>query len=169
MPPRPAHDSKVADRIRSAILAIEERRPRDPLLRKRAERGSLKLNFNTVQIEARVQRHLFDKPGCVYEAEHELIAGKMPKKGDPEAVPLRRQLDEVRKEKDDALKRLAQARTYAFHLLTRMHKLDLEVKRLTELVEGGSDGEPEELIGTGKVIGLPILPKKKFGRARASG
>ncbi|SEL80686.1 hypothetical protein SAMN05216382_2690 [Sphingomonas palmae] len=161
MPKVVEFDDAVAQRIEKAVASITGDTPEDPVLKRRASRGTLKLNFATVSAEARVARHLIDHEGCVYAEQHACIAEAMAGRGT--AVPLRKQLDQARSSLAERNEQLARCQSYNLHILTRLHQLDLEVARLNELVDtmdtGGSG--PTELIGTGRVIGLPPPQRPK--------
>lgn len=167
MPRTVEADPAVAQRIRDAIERIEGDGPTSPKLKRRAARGTLKLSPTTVAEEAGIARHLIGAPGCLYSAEHEMIISRMPKRG--EALPLRKQLDETRKELQAANQRLERSRTMCVHVLTRMHKQDLEVQRLQEEL-ASREVEEKPLIGAGRVVTLPVRQSRKIeGGVRGRG
>lgn len=160
MPRKLQRDEMVAAAIRAAIKRIEAGEPETAKLQTRAARGTLKMSPTTVAIEAGVDRHLIGSPNCLYAAEHALIAALMAKRGT--SPSLRRQLDEARREKREALDRLERSRTVSIHLLTRMHKQDLEMKRLQEEI-ASREIEEEPVIGTGRVSVLPVRQRPNAG------
>jgi hypothetical protein len=148
----------TAKRIEEAIAAILGGAPKSPVLRNRANKGTLKLNFATVEIEAGVKRHLFDDQDSVYSEQYAAIAAQMPAKGKSE--PLAKQLEKSRKELQITKEQLQRSQTYAAHLLTQSHQLELEISRLGEEIATLAGGADEPLVGSGRLIGLPPPPRK---------
>lgn len=172
MPRIVQYDSRTAKRLDKAIENIVAMTPSDAGLQKRANRGTLKLNFATVHAETGVPRHLFDREECVYPEQYAAIVAKMPEKGTVE--PLAQQLARARKELQTTTDRLDRSHTYAAHVLTQAHQLELELARandeITTLTSGASTGS---LVGSGRLIGLPPPerkrppPAKRMGKRRA--
>lgn len=160
-------DAAVARKILVALARIRAEKPRDAKLARRVLSGTLKVNFDTVHIESGVKRHLFDKPTSLYVKEHRAIAAAMAERG--KVVPLRKQLDDVRKRLRTSETQLQRSRDYAALLLIRMQKLDLEIARLNEELAQGPLGEETPLIGTGRVTAMPPVqrgprPGRKVGK-----
>lgn len=155
----------VARRITTALANIEAQMPKDAGLRKRANAGTLKTNFNTVHIESGVERHLFDKPSSLYAAEYNAIVAVMPKRGT--VVPLRKQLDRERRRLETSEARLQRSRTYAAQLLILMQKMDVEIARLKEEIANGPASSERQLIGTGRVTSMPPVKRRTKPKAGA--
>lgn len=153
MPRRIERDEGVAAAILEALRRVADHKPKHTHLRKRADAGTLRVNFDTVSIDAEVKRHLFDRPGTPYETEHLAVAAEMSARGSVE--PLRKQLDRRRADLKISEAKLGRSRTYAAQLLLRMQKMDLEIARLKEqIANGGAASEDEPLIGTGRLTSL---------------
>lgn len=162
MPRVVEHDPETARRLDLAIKAIAGGTPTNPTLVAKANRGTLRLNFATVQVEADVKRHLFDKAESLYSAQFETIRGLMTARGKTD--PLAVQLAECRLKLERANRQLGRAQDYNAHLLTLAHQLELEAASLREevatLLGDGTDGD---LVGSGRLIGLPATPKRRIG------
>lgn len=155
-----SHDPSVAAAIEAALTRIKSGSPEHATLKKRVAAGTLHVNFDTVALESGVKRHMFDRPGGPYAAQYEAVAAETRERG--KSAPLRKQLDEARVQLSSTKESLDRSRTYAAHLLVRMHKLELEVANLKEdiaTMERGLDEEP--LIGSGRVIGLPAPERSR--------
>ncbi len=158
MPRRVKRDEKVAQTILEGLRRVAAQEPLEEPLCKRADAGTLRVNFDTVAIESKVKRHLFDRPGTPYEPEHLAVAAEMSERGKVE--PLRKQLDRSRAKLKISEARLGRSRTYAAQLLLRMQKMDLEIARIQEqLANGHVASEDEPLIGTGRVTALPPVAR----------
>lgn len=168
MPRIVKYDPSTAKRIDRAIKDIVASTPSDPELRKRADRGTLKLNFATVHAETGVPRHLFDREKCVYPEQYAAIVAQTPEKGTVE--PLAQQLAKARKKLQTTTDRLERSQTYAAHVLTQAHQLELELARANEeirtLTSGASSGS---LVGSGRLIGLPPPERKRPPPAQRMG
>lgn len=158
MPRATERDERVANRLRAAITTVAECRPKDRSLLERAARGTLKLSPTTVSIEAGVPRHLVANPEGPYSPELKLISEGMPARGT--AQPLRAQLDQCRRELAETRQKLEQSRTVNAQTLLRMHKLELENAMLRERVAEKDEDDEPQLIGSGRVIGLPTRPSR---------
>lgn len=129
------------------------------MLVKRASAGTLKVNFETVAMESATKRHLFDRPGGPYDAEHSAVAAEIGKRGTSE--PLRKQLDAARIELASSRDSLERSRDYAARMLIRMHKLELEIANLREDLAADHRPGDEPLIGSGRVVGLPAPERRR--------
>lgn len=158
----------IAKRIDAAVAAIIAGAPKKLPLRIRADKGTLKLNFATVEIEAGVKRHLFDKETSVYSEQYAAILSKMTEKGKSE--PLANQLARIRKELQVTKDHLQRSQTYAAHILTQAHLLELEVAQLgEEIATLASDDSDGQLVGSGRLIGLPPPQRKRPAPGQARG
>ena len=167
MPRITKRDPSVARGIRAALTLLRSGQPKDAKLKKRADAGTLRVNFNTVEIESGVKRHVYDRPGTPYQAEHDAIAAAMPARGSVE--PLRQQLDRDRKKLQQSEARLNRSRTYAAQLLAHTQKLNQEIARLKALVAGDAPtcGSPN-LISDGRLDALPPMRRKQRGKANGA-
>jgi hypothetical protein len=162
MPRIVKHETEVARRIDRAVAAIVSNAPSEPTLRIRSAKGTLKLNFDTVQLESGVKRHLFDKSTSLYPAQHAAILGAMPKKG--QSVPLAKLLALTRRALARTTEQLARSQAHAANTLALAHQLELEIARQREeiatLEAGGID---ERIVGSGRLIGFPPPQRKPRG------
>ncbi|MGP7795611.1 hypothetical protein [Sphingomonas sp. CLY1604] len=161
MPRVVEHDPAAARRLDQAIAAIAEGTPVHPDLAAKAKKGSLRLNFSTVALEAGVARHQFDKPKSLYADQHAALVARMAEKG--RAEPLASQLAECRSRLALATERLRRSQTYAGHLLAHTRELEVEVARLNELLAGRRDAGGDTLVGSSALLELPPPIPRRIG------
>lgn len=149
-------------KVEAALDRLERGEPKEKALVERAHRGSLKVNLNSLTLESGVKRHRIEK---LYPDLAERATSQGGERGT--AVPLRKQLDERRREKANAKRQLQQAQSYNFHLMERISKYRTEVKLLSERVaeleqELQNGGSSESLyFGSDDVIGVPSKISKR--------
>lgn len=167
MPIRTTADPTERTRVEKALERLRANEPRIPRHRERARRGSLRTNLNTLSAESGVKRHRIEK---LYP---ELAAAANSDRGEKgTVVPLRKQLDAARRDKQEAERRLGQSNSYNLHLLEKVSQLRAEVRLLKDRVadlEAGVGDDPGELfLGSDDVIGIPPMPTRKK-RSRPAG
>lgn len=167
MPMKTTADPKERARVEQALERLRANEPRLPRHRERARRGSLQTNLNTLTAESGIARHRIEKLYPDLAAQANSDRGE---KGT--SVPLRKQLDDVRRDKQIAERKLEQSNSYNLHLMEKVSQLRAEVQLLKDRVEdleAGIGNDPEGLfIGTDDVLGIPAMPTRKKSRGQAS-
>ncbi|PZU05706.1 MAG: hypothetical protein DI606_19235 [Sphingobium sp.] len=148
--------------IEDALDRLERGEPKAKTLAERARRGSLKVNLNSLTLESGVRRHRIVKLYPDLAARAGIQSGER-----GTTVPLRKQLDDSRREKANAQHQLQQAQSYNFYLMERISKFRIEVKLLNERVaelelEVANGGSSDALyFGSDDVIGVPAKTSKR--------
>tara|TARA_R110000868_G_scaffold411785_1_gene710578 strand:- start:58626 stop:59144 length:519 start_codon:yes stop_codon:yes gene_type:complete len=148
--------------IEDAFDRLKRGQPKETTLAERARRGSLKVNLHSLTLESGVKRHRIEK---LYPDLAAKAAAESGNRGT--SVPLRKQLDDSRREKANAQHQLQQAQSYNFHLMERISKFRIEVKLLNERVaelelEVAGGGSSDALyFGSDDVIGVPAKTAKR--------
>ena len=149
-------------KVEAALDRLKKGEPKEKSLAERARRGSLKVNLNSLTLESGVKRHRIE---TLYP---DLAADATSQGGERgTSVPLRKQLDERRREKANAEHQLQQAQSYNFHLMERISKYRVEVKllneRVAELENELANGGPSDTLyfGSDDVIGVPAKTSKR--------
>lgn len=167
MPMKTTADPKERAIVEQALERLRANEPRLPGHQERARRGSLQTNLNTLTEESGIARHRIEK---LYP---DLAAQVNSDRGEKRtSVPLRKQLDAVRHDKQVAERKLAQSNSYNLHLMEKVSQLRNEVQLLKDRVadlEAGIGNDPEGLfIGSDDVPGIPTMPTRKKSRGQAS-